>query len=504
MLNFTKKFIVILIYIIPTKLQSQGIDVDSLFISDSKAREFIESLYPQDLESIPDWDSIWVYKRLSWKNLRMRFYKGEHASNTKPCIVFFYGGGWVRKAPNQHQRYAYYFKQMGYNVIGVEYRVMGDSSVVTPYDALEDTKSAFRYIRENWKSLEVDRSKIIGVGMSAGGHLVSAASFLQGFENTSEDLSISSSPNALILQNAVFDLSPDGFVWGNTYFGENWKLFSPLHHIENCNSIPSIVLSGTNDEIAPFKSMIRWDSVYKSLDCNNTLYRFVGRRHGFANFATKHSGENHRDFYFNIYLINKFLVENDFCLQDNTHFSTNLCLGDSISVAGQTFFMEGKYQILLQNQAGCDSVVNLDLQILPNDTIPFSTSFCLGDSISVAGQTFFMEGKYQILLQNQAGCDSVVNLSITKCDLNGISINTPKTTIFPSPADQQVNIVSNQEIVEISIFSIEGKNEERLLFNNYNVEDALEIDISSYRNGVKLITIVYKSGYTSRHIILKN
>ncbi len=304
---------------------SQNIDVDSLYMVDENFQHFIEDLNVNMLEDIPAWDIVYIYKKLGWKDLSMRMYKGKTLKKEKPTIVFFHGGGWINRAINQHKQYAYYFANKGFNTISVEYRVFNDSSIVTPYDELEDVKSAFRFLRLNADDLEIDTSKIIGCGMTAGGHLVSAAAFIQDYESDSENMNVSSSPNVLILQNPVFDLSEDGWEYGHDLIGDQWRLFSPLHNINNCESIPSIVLSGTDDPVAPFVGMLRWDSIYSGKGCDNHLYSFNGRGHGFSNYSESKSGEGHRDFFYSIYLIQSFLDRqglsaNDSFLKSETNY----------------------------------------------------------------------------------------------------------------------------------------------------------------------------------------
>lgn len=291
------------------------VNVDSLYVNNVDFQYFIENINRQVLENIPDWDSKLDYKNFENRDLRIRMYKGVDDSKYKPALVFFHGGSWKNRALNQHQKYAYYFSKKGFNTYSVEYRIFKDADSITPSDEIEDTKSAFRYLRKNAKMLKNDPTRLIGVGMSAGGHLIAASAFIDGYENKTEDLNISSKPNALILQNSVIDLSENGWSFGHNYLGENWREFSPLQHIETCEDIPSMVLSGMADPVAPFSGMKQWHSNYKVQDCVSYLYGFPDRSHGFANFSSNKSGENHRDFYYCIYLIQHFLNENSFTLK---------------------------------------------------------------------------------------------------------------------------------------------------------------------------------------------
>jgi len=294
--------------IIPSKLEDDfTIDVDSFYDKSDDFRNFITSIDSTGLDSIPDWENTFVYKDIGWKKLEIKMYSGKSTSEKKPSILFFHGGGWKHRELNQHKQYAYYFSQEGYNTFSIEYRILQDSTIVTPYDALEDTKSAFSYLRKNAQEYQLNAEKMIGTGMSAGGQLVAAAAYINMDNNQ-----YSSKPNALILQNAVIDLSENGWPFGHEYLGESWESLSPLHQIADCQNIPSLLLSGTLDRQAPMNGMEEWDSIYESKNCKNYLYAFKGRKHGFSNYSSKRSGENHRDFYYSIYLMQNFLLDNDF------------------------------------------------------------------------------------------------------------------------------------------------------------------------------------------------
>jgi len=73
-------------------------------------------------------------------------------------IVLFFGGGWVAGKPQQMAGHARYFARAGYVAISAKYRVRNkDGKHLTPYDCVEDGKSAVRYLREHAAELGIDR-----------------------------------------------------------------------------------------------------------------------------------------------------------------------------------------------------------------------------------------------------------------------------------------------------------------------------------------------------------
>ncbi|MEX2371359.1 MAG: alpha/beta hydrolase fold domain-containing protein [Bacteroidales bacterium] len=298
------------------QVNAQGYDADSVFMNDAAAIDFFENFEPDRLDNIPDWDEIIVYKDMGWIQLTLSMYHGKIEGENQPCILFFHGGGWKTRAINQYKQYAYYFSELGFTVASVKYRVFNDSSVVEPCDEIADANSAIRYVRHHATSLGIDPDRIVVGGMSSGGHLASATAFIEECEEVNEFPGVSFKPNALILQNPLIDLSEDGWKEGHEYLGDTWELLSPLHNIgQDCNVIPSIIMSGSSDNITPIHGMRNWDSEYKSRGCPNELYVFDGRGHGFGNYNEIKSGPGHRDFIYCLYMMQSFLSANGFCDQ---------------------------------------------------------------------------------------------------------------------------------------------------------------------------------------------
>lgn len=98
------------------------------------------------------------------------------------------------------------------------------------------------------------------------------------------------------------------------------------------------------------------------------------------------------------------IIENNLWVQ--------LCQGESYSVGNQTFDESGDFQIYLTNENGCDSVVNLNLQVLPTIENNLWIQLCQGESYSVGNQVFYESGEFQVQLIADNGCDSIINLHL--------------------------------------------------------------------------------------------
>jgi acetyl esterase/lipase len=118
-------------------------------------------------------------------------------------------------------------------------------------ECIEDAKSAIRYVREHAAALGIDPNRIIAAGGSAGGHLA-ACTFLDGGDNPSENLAVSSKPNALVLHNPVLG---EGF--GAEFFAAH-PGFSPMLHIKK-GWPPTVLSNGTKDGTTPYEAAVKFE-----------------------------------------------------------------------------------------------------------------------------------------------------------------------------------------------------------------------------------------------------
>ncbi len=170
-----------------------------------------------------------VFKKVDTLSLSLKVYKPVNFNKEKkyPAIIFFFGGGWKGGSIKQFQSQALYFASRGMVAVLADYRVSSRNGT-TPFEAVADAKSAIRYLRLNSASLNIDPNRIVGSGGSAGGHLAAAADLTKLDEKT-ENLSVSSRPNALVLFNPVFNNGPGEY--GYDRIGERYPEISPFHNI---------------------------------------------------------------------------------------------------------------------------------------------------------------------------------------------------------------------------------------------------------------------------------
>jgi hypothetical protein len=94
-------------------------------------------------------------------------------------------------------------------------------------------------------------------------------------------------------------------------------------------------------------------------------------------------------------------------------FNQTICQGSSFSFKGKNLTQAGTYRDTLTNAAGCDSFVVLNLAVNPILQGTLNQSICQGGSFFFKGQNLTQAGTYKDTLKNQAGCDSIITLNLS-------------------------------------------------------------------------------------------
>ena len=119
--------------------------------------------------------SVEVYRDIHGVRLNAYVFTppGHRASDRRPAVLFFFGGGWKGGSPGQFLPQSLHLSQRGMVAIACDYRVLGRHGVL-PQDCLRDAKAAVRWARAKAATLGIDPDRIVAGGESAGGHLAAA------------------------------------------------------------------------------------------------------------------------------------------------------------------------------------------------------------------------------------------------------------------------------------------------------------------------------------------
>ena len=148
-----------------------------------------------------------VYKKTPEGELTLHgfFPPDWKATDKRPVVVFFFGGGWKNGAYTQFVPQAEYFAARGLVAFSADYRIESKHKT-TPDKCVEDAKSAIRWVRANADKLGIDPDKVIASGGSAGGHIAACAALVDGFDSPDDPKDTSCVPAALLLFNPALNL----------------------------------------------------------------------------------------------------------------------------------------------------------------------------------------------------------------------------------------------------------------------------------------------------------
>jgi len=222
-----------------------------------------------------------TYKTGGSRQLQMHVHFPEdwQATDARPAIVFFFGGGWNGGSVDQFLAQADYFATRGLVAARADYRVKSRDGV-TPDQCVEDARSAVRWLRQHADELGIDPGKLISSGGSAGGHLAACMMIKESVESQGDDVSISTMPQAMVLFNPVLSFEHENII---ARLGDRQHLarkISPTAHLSR-QSPPALILFGTEDRLKGFGDAY-WEKA-AGLGVRADKFLAEGQGHGFFN-----------------------------------------------------------------------------------------------------------------------------------------------------------------------------------------------------------------------------
>lgn len=188
------------------------------------------------------------------------FYPKKKTKKARPAILIIHGGGWRSGSRTQHYPLAQRLASLGYVCFTPEYRLSTEALYPA---AVHDLKSAIRWIRANAKAYNVDTSKIVSLGFSAGGQLAALLGTTGDdprFEGQGCHLDRSSSVQSVVdLDGTLSFVHPESGEGDDSrspsaatyWFGfpkkakpELWEEASPLTHVSK-NTPPTLFINSS-------------------------------------------------------------------------------------------------------------------------------------------------------------------------------------------------------------------------------------------------------------------
>jgi PKD repeat protein len=108
---------------------------------------------------------------------------------------------------------------------------------------------------------------------------------------------------------------------------------------------------------------------------------------------------------------------------DTTFLNENICEGEVYLFNNQALDQSGTYIAVLNASTGCDSIVNLELTVLPGEETSSMAEICEGEIYVFQGQDLEIAGTYSDTLQAANGCDSILVLELTVLPLSQTNLS---------------------------------------------------------------------------------
>jgi acetyl esterase/lipase len=216
-----------------------------------------------------------AYSRAGVHELNLDVYKRRDMTGPQPAVMFMHGGFWTAGAKEASLMSLIPWFDMGWNVVNVEYRL---ARVAPAPAAVEDCVSALRFITEAAKTYDIDTTRIVLTGESAGGHLALMTGMMP-----------ESAGRAAAIINwygitDVCDFMDTPWLGSLSNRKELARHVSPLTYVRP-GLPPILTIHGDADTTIPYRHAVRLHQALEQARVPNRLLTIPGGNHG--NFTRK-------------------------------------------------------------------------------------------------------------------------------------------------------------------------------------------------------------------------
>ena len=110
-------------------------------------------------------------------------------------------------------------------------------------------------------------------------------------------------------------------------------------------------------------------------------------------------------------------------LNSSEIINAEICEGETLQVNEESYTMSGTFQQMLLNAEDCDSIIDINLTVIPNTLEDIVAQLCDGETFTLNGETYDSEGFFTQELDNALGCDSTIFLEIQFLEVTTETVN---------------------------------------------------------------------------------
>jgi acetyl esterase/lipase len=204
--------------------------------------------------TLPDAETF-VYREDGAATMRLFVVKpaGWKASDRRPGLMFFFGGGWTTGTAANSVGWAKHAAQLGFVGIAPDYRTKGRHDT-SPLASVADARAALHWVQAHAAELGLDPKQIVVGGNSAGGHVALWTAITPNPPGSTAAEAPLHKPAALFITSAVSDTSTEtGYT--PRRFGADTLALSPVHQLD-AKMPPVLAFHGDADKTVPLAQSV--------------------------------------------------------------------------------------------------------------------------------------------------------------------------------------------------------------------------------------------------------
>ena len=233
-----------------------------------------------------------VFRTIGQTELRLHVTKpkGWTASDKRPCLVFFFGGGWTNGNPKGSMMWTKWASDRGLVGIAPDYRTLTrhQSSIE---ESISDGRAAVRWVQAHAAELGIDSAKIISSGVSAGGHLAAWTAIPGRVPGTDDPGASEPLPAALFLLNPATDTKGTGPSAAKKFFAGSSERALACSVTDQMpkHMPPTIVFHATDDKAVAYANSVafRDKAVAGGSRCELVTFQGLGHMYWRASFGAE-------------------------------------------------------------------------------------------------------------------------------------------------------------------------------------------------------------------------
>ena len=221
---------------------------------------------------------------------KMDIYQRRGLTSPQKTLVFMHGGFWVAGAKEGSLMALIPWLEMGWNVVNVEYRL---GRVALAPAAVEDCLCALRFLAAQAKTYNIDTSRIVVSGESAGGHLTLTDAMIPESAGLDRECATATPVPRVAAAINWFGITDVADVIDGPHRADaavRWvgslpnkdeiaRRVSPLTYVRP-GLPPILTIHGDADPVVPYQHAVRLHEALSKAGVANQLVTIPGGKHG--------------------------------------------------------------------------------------------------------------------------------------------------------------------------------------------------------------------------------